>query len=172
MWNEFKPFQDTVNSLIHTPGAMTTDIPVGHFHLPVAFYGMKIGQLLAEKWAKTWKLSWIESWKSRGCLYWGRCVYWRIYSNCVTFLFPAQLKSCIYGSSRYLKQYFKNVVNFAMHSTHMDSRLHSTHMDSRLGYSKYEYSSWVFISILISYSTIGKELTHLLFDLIIGKHNW
>ena len=40
---------------------------------------MKIGQLLAEIWAKTWNLTQIGSGKTRGCLYWGRCLYWRIY---------------------------------------------------------------------------------------------
>ena len=28
----------------------------GQFHLPEPFYGMKIGQLLAEIWSETWKL--------------------------------------------------------------------------------------------------------------------
>ncbi len=44
------------------------------------FYGMKIGQLLlTEIWVKTWKLTQKEPRKTRGCPYWGKCIYWRIY---------------------------------------------------------------------------------------------
>ena len=55
----------TVNSLINALGAMTSPLRIysscrGHFHLPEAFYGMKIGQLLAEIYAKIRKLSYIE----------------------------------------------------------------------------------------------------------------
>ena len=61
----------TVNSLINTPGAMTCLYGMhpgcgGHFHLPEAFYGMKIEQLLAEIRAKTWKFTQIGSGKTRG----------------------------------------------------------------------------------------------------------
>ncbi len=45
--------KNTLNSLINAPVAMTSPRGIhsscrGHLHLPEAFYGMKIGQLLAE----------------------------------------------------------------------------------------------------------------------------
>ncbi len=45
----------------HSPGT-------GYYHLPEAFYGMKIGQLLAELWAKT-------SIKIQGSLVFGRATW-------------------------------------------------------------------------------------------------
>ncbi len=52
-WKQAFREKNIVNSLINTPGAMTSPQGIhpscrGHFHLPEAFYGMKIRQLLAE----------------------------------------------------------------------------------------------------------------------------